>query len=129
LLLIAVWLNYYWQSFGESNMQNHHDKLIQRLRELGFTDRQIGALTYSSEKTVQNWLHRRTSPSPLAVQQLARVIRIVEDLRKLINPVAFNDWFFQANQFLRKSPYQAIIDGEYDKIQQLTFSLMEGSFA
>jgi hypothetical protein len=125
----VIFLNYFWQSSGESNMQNHHDKLIQRLRELGFSDSHIAALTYSSERTVQNWLNRRSKPSPLVVQQLARIIRIVEDLRKLVNPVAFNDWFLQANQFLGKSPYQAIIDGDYDKLQGLTFSLMEGSFA
>jgi transcriptional regulator with XRE-family HTH domain len=109
-------------------MQNDHPKLIQQLKQLGFSDSQIAALTYSSERTVQNWLHRRSLPSPLVVQQLARVIRIVEDLRKLINPVAFHDWFFQSNQFLGKSPYQAIIDGDYDKLQELTFSLLEGSF-
>jgi hypothetical protein len=78
---------------------------------------------------VQNWRRRRSEPSPLVVQQLARVIRIVEDLRKLINPIAFNDWFFQSNQFLGKSPYQAIIDGDYDQLQHLTLSLLEGSFA
>jgi len=110
-------------------MQNDYPKLIQRLRELSFSDGQIAALTYSSERTVQNWLHRRSTPSPLVVQQLARVIQIVEDLRKLINPVAFPDWFFQSNQFLGKSPYQAVIDGDYARLQQLTFSLMEGSFA
>lgn len=110
-------------------MQNHYIQLIQRLRELGFSDGQIAALTYSSERTVQNWLHQRSTPSPLVVQQLARIIRIVEDLRKLINPAVFDDWFFQANQFLRKSPYQAVIDGDYDRLQELTFSLMEGSFA
>ena len=110
-------------------MQNHHDKLIQRLRELGFSDGQIAALTYSSERTVQNWLHRRSTPSPLVVQQLARVIQLVEDLRMLVNPVAFNDWFFQANQFLRKSPYQAIIDGDYNRLQRLTLNLAEGPAA
>jgi len=121
---------YIWrESFGAETMQNDYPKLIQQLKKLGFSDSQIAALTYSSERTVQNWLHRRTSPSPLIVQQLARVIRIVEDLRKLINPAAFNDWFFQANQFLGKSPYQAIIDGDYDRLQELTFSLLEGSFA
>jgi len=110
-------------------MQNNYPQLIRRLKELGFSQSRIGALTYSSEKTVQNWSNRRATPSPLVVQQMARVIRIVEDLRKLVNPVAFNDWFFQVNQFLGKSPYQAIIDGDYDRLQQLTFSLMEGSFA
>jgi len=110
-------------------MQNHHDKLIQRLRELGFSDGQIGALTYSSERTVQNWLTRRSTPSPLVVQQLARIIEIVEDLRKLINPVAFNDWFFQSNQFLGKSPYKAIIDGNYRRIQELMGVLAGGTFA
>jgi transcriptional regulator with XRE-family HTH domain len=110
-------------------MQNDYPKLIQQLKKLGFSDSQIAALTYSSERTVQNWLHRRTSPSPLIVQQLARVIRIVEDLRMLVNPVAFSDWFFQSNQFLGKSPYQAIIDGDYDKLQKLTLSLAEGPFA
>jgi len=110
-------------------MSNHYQKLLDRLKELGFSDSQIAGLTYSSERAVQNWRRRRGAPSPLVVQQLARVIRIVEDLRKLINPIAFNDWFFQSNQFLGKSPYQAIIDGDYDKLQQLTLSLLEGSFA
>ncbi|MGH7598342.1 MAG: helix-turn-helix domain-containing protein [bacterium] len=110
-------------------MSNRYQKLFDRLQELGFSDSQIAALTYSSERTVQNWRRRRSEPSPLVVQQLARVIRIVEDLRKLINPIAFNDWFFQSNQFLGKSPYQAIIDGDYDKLQHLTLSLLEGSFA
>ncbi len=107
-------------------MPNHYQKLLDRLAELGFSDSQIGALTYSSERTVQNWRRRRSAPSPLVVQQLARVIRIVEDLRMLVNPVAFNGWFFHANQFLGKSPYQAIIDGDYDRLQRLTLSLAEG---
>ncbi len=110
-------------------MKNDYPQLIQRLKELNFSESQIAVLAYSSERTVQNWLHRRTSPSPLVVQQLERVIRIVEDLRKLINPAAFHDWFFQANQFLGKSPYDAIIDGDYEKLQELTYSLLEGSFA
>jgi len=110
-------------------MQNHHDKLIQRLRELGFSDSHIGALTYSSERTVQNWRRRHNAPNPLVVQQLARVIEIVEDLRKLINPVAFTEWFFQSNQFLGKSPYKAIIDGNYRRMQELMGVLAGGTFA
>jgi hypothetical protein len=68
-------------------MSNHYQKLLDRLQELGFSDSQIAALTYSSE------------------------------------------WFFQSNQFLRKSTYPAIIAGDYDKLQHLTLSLLEGSFA
>jgi hypothetical protein len=110
-------------------MPADYKKLLHRLAEFGFSDSQIGALTYSSERTVQNWRRRRSSPSPLVVQQLERVIGIVEDLRKLINPVAFNDWFFQSNQFLGKSPYMAIIDGDYRRLQELTLTLADGPFA
>jgi len=110
-------------------MQNDYPKLVRRLKELNFSDGQIAALTYSSERSVQNWLSRRSTPSPLVVQQLARVIQLVEDLRMLVNPVAFNDWFFHTNQFLGKSPYQAIIEGDYNKLHRLTLSLAEGPFA
>ena len=110
-------------------MSNNYLQLLDRLQEFGFSDSQIAALTYSSDRTVQNWRRRRASPSPLVVQQLERVINIVEDFRKLINPIVFLDWFFQTNRFLGKSPYKAIIDGEYKKLQQLTLSLAEGPFA
>jgi transcriptional regulator with XRE-family HTH domain len=110
-------------------MSNHYQKLLYRLQELGFSDSQIAALTYSSERAVQNWRRRRSEPSPLVVQQLARIIEIVEDLRKLINPVAFQDWFFQSNQFLGKSPYKAIIDGNYRRLQELILTLAGGAFA
>ncbi len=110
-------------------MSNHYQKLLDRLQELGFSDSQIAALTYSSERTVQNWRRRRSEPSPLVVQQLARIIETVEDLRKLINPVAFQDWFFQSNQFLGKSPYKAIIDGNYRRLQELILTLAGGAFA
>jgi len=107
-------------------MPNHYQKLLERLQELGFSDSQIAALTYSSERTVQNWRRRHSAPSPLVVQQLARIIEIVEDLRKLINPVAFPDWFFQPNKFLDKSPYKAIIDGDYRRLQELILALAGG---
>ncbi len=110
-------------------MQTDYQNLIHRLKELHFSDSQIAALTYSSERAVQNWRHRRSEPSPLVIQQLARVIRIVEELRKVVNPVAFADWFFMPNRYLGKSAYQALLDGEYDKLQELTISLVEGSFA
>lgn len=110
-------------------MQTHYQNLLQRLKALSFSDSQIAALTYSSERAVQNWLHRRSEPSPLVVQQLARVVKIVEELRKMVNPVAFADWFFMPNRFLGKSAYQALLDGEYDRLQELTISLVEGSFA
>jgi hypothetical protein len=129
LLYCTAFAIFLVNSFGAETMPNHYQKLLDRLAELGFSDSHIGALTYSSERTVQNWRRRRSSPSPLIVQQLERVIGIVEDLRKLVNPVAFNDWFFQPNQLLGKSPYKAIIDGDYKKLQKLTITLAEGPFA
>jgi len=33
------------------------------------------------------------------------------------------------NQFFRKSPYQAIIDGDYDKLQEFILTTQEGVFA
>jgi hypothetical protein len=96
---------------------------------MDLTYNQIAELTLSSEKRVQDWLKRRTPPDKIYVQQLERIIRIVEALRGLINPAAFNDWFVRPNKFFGKSPYQAIIDGDYEKLHEFILTTREGVFA
>jgi hypothetical protein len=110
-------------------MQAYHHKLIKQLQAMNLTYNQIGQLTLSSERKVQDWLKRRTPPEKIYVQQLERVTKIISDLRGLINPAAFTDWFMQPNKFFGKSPYQAIIDGDYDKLQEFILTTREGVFA
>lgn len=110
-------------------MQTYHYKLINRLRAMDLTYSQIGELTLSSEKTVQNWLKKRTPPNKIYVQQLERTAKIVEALRGLINPNAFNKWLMQPNKFFGKLPYQAIMDGDYEKLHEFILTTREGVFA
>jgi hypothetical protein len=110
-------------------MQPDHYKLINQLRAMNLTYGQIGELTLSSEKTVQNWLKRRTKPDKIYIQQLERVSKIVEALRGLINPAVFNKWILRPNKFFVKSPYQAIIDGDYEKLHEFILTTREGVFA
>jgi len=110
-------------------MQAYHHKLISQLAAMNLTHNQIAELTLSSERAVQSWLKKRTPPEKIYVQQLERVARIVEALRGLINPAYFNNWLMRPNQFFGKSPYQAIIDGDYEKLQEFILTTREGVFA
>lgn len=110
-------------------MQTYHHKLISRLEAMNLTYDQIGELTLSSERTVQSWLKQRTPPEKIYIQQLERVGRIVTALRGLINPAYFNNWLMRPNKFFGKSPYQAIIDGDYDKLNEFILTTREGVFA
>ncbi len=110
-------------------MQAYHHKFIKQLRAMNLTYNQIGELTLSSERKVQEWLKGRMRPEKIYVQQLERVAKMVEALPGLINPAAFNDWFIRPNKFFGKSPYQAIIDGDYAKLQEFILTTREGVFA
>jgi hypothetical protein len=110
-------------------MQAYHHKLISQLQAMNLTYGQIGELTLSSESHIQDWLKRRTLPDKIYIQQLERITKIVGALRSLINPAAFNDWFMRPNKFFGKSPYQAIIDGDYEKLQEFIMTTREGVFA
>lgn len=110
-------------------MQAHHHKLIEHLRGMNLTYGQIGELALSSEKEVRYWLKRKRAPDKIYLQQLERVRKIVAALRGLINPATFDDWFMRPNQFFGKSPCQAIIDGDYDKLHEFILTTREGVFA
>ena len=110
-------------------MQEYHHKFIQQLQVMNLTPGQIGELTLSSESAVRNWLKKKTPPDKIYVQQLERVSKIVEALRGLINPASFNDWFMRPNKFFGKSPYQAIVDGDYEKLHEFILTTREGVFA
>jgi len=47
----------------------------------------------------------------------------------LINPLYFHEWLMRPNPFLGKSPYQAIIDGDDDKLREFILTTREGVFA
>jgi len=110
-------------------MQTYHHRLIQQLQTMKLTYRQIGELTLSSEGAVQGWMRKKALPDKIYVQQLERVIKIVDALRGLINPSAFQSWLMRPNKFFGKSPYQAIIDGDYEKLQEFIMTTREGVFA
>jgi hypothetical protein len=110
-------------------MQAYHHKLIHHLEKMNLTYGQIGELTLSSERRVQRWVKSRTPPEKIYLQQLERVTKIIKALRGLINPKSFNEWFLRPNRFLGKSPYQAIIDGDYEKLNEFILTTREGVFA
>lgn len=62
-------------------------------------------------------------------QQSERVAEIVEALRGLINPLYFDEWLMRPNPFFGKSPYQAIIAGDDDKLRKFILTTREGVFA
>jgi transcriptional regulator with XRE-family HTH domain len=94
---------------------------------LALSQKDIGDLLNTTQRTVSRWTSGATSPQRLAKQRLLQLSYISEQLSQVLEPEDANLWLYTPNRLLDgATPADLIKQHEFRKVTALIDALAEG---
>lgn len=104
-------------------------RVVQNLRSLGLTERDVATATSAAPRTVRRWAGGQVRPQERHAERIDDLREITELLETMLNADGIKQWLRRRNAYLNSErPIDRIRQGDFDAVHNAAVSYLQGSY-